>query len=85
MLVGVVSALSMQRPVVVRQRPDAGGRPHLELHLELPGQRARTLLRPADEALERCTGLVTVPTTGAGESLNVAVAGSVLLYAVADR
>ena len=38
-----------------------------------------------DEALERCTGLVTVPTTGAGDSLNVAVAGSVLLYAVADR
>ena len=39
----------------------------------------------ADDILARCDGLVTIPTTGSGDSLNVAVAGSVLLYALATR
>lgn len=39
----------------------------------------------AEDALARCEGLVTVATTGSGDSLNVAVAGAVLLYALATR
>ena len=39
----------------------------------------------AEDALARCEGLVTVTTTGSGDSLNVAVAGSVLLSALAAR
>ena len=39
----------------------------------------------AEDALARCEGLVTVTTTGSGDSLNVAVAGAVLLYALATR
>ncbi|MBC8364793.1 MAG: RNA methyltransferase [Actinobacteria bacterium] len=38
-----------------------------------------------EDILGRCDGLVSVATTGSGESLNVAVAGSVLLYALATR
>ena len=35
--------------------------------------------------VEACTGLITVPTVGGVDSLNVAVAGSVALHALATR
>jgi len=35
------------------------------------------------EVVEACTGLITVPTVGGVDSLNVAVAGSVALHALA--
>jgi len=33
--------------------------------------------------VEACTGLITIPTVGGVDSLNVAVAGSVALHALA--
>lgn len=58
---------------------------------EVPDDRSVALLlgnEPhglSEAVVGRCAGLVTVATTGVGESLNVAVAGSVLLYALATR
>ena len=63
-------------------RPAQGFRDRFGRGLRVRGAEREGL---PDDVLERCDELASIPQPGGGESLNVAMAGTVALYELARR